>query len=367
MCDKNPGRRLLWLNVEQGCLDIGGFVAWPLYRCATQLRQSDRTSTGVGLSEKRTGWRFSTASTYVGTMPWNPRQPSIFHAEEWSIPWRSSSSEFPPEETFIERYNRQLANPEWKSIPYFLHYHSQSGGWPWGWAIYRTCYANVSDEDWARAIEKLDEACLASLEFYESAYSKAGKTYVELIREGYRNVIFEDPTLEGASEDAIQRRHRQWVDDHGLCVTSALPRLNYPLLLDERSVRSILASAEPLRPTALHSDTISHPELGGMVGYVNVLDGDFVFEERGGDDGEYYFGLARIHLDCLFSFCRNCERLMDEQDWGSWGMDQPDYVPYVDGRSLEVESKQLFLSTPGRLHDVERTARITELEYKGNQ
>jgi hypothetical protein len=104
-----------------------------------------------------------------------------------------------------------------------------------------------------------------------------------------------------------------------------------------------------------------------MVGYVNVLDGDFVLEERGEDDGEYYFGLVRIHLDCLFSFCHNCENLMTEQDWGSWGMDDPNYVPYVDGRSLRLERKQLFLSTPGRLPDVERTARISELEYKGNQ
>jgi hypothetical protein len=50
-----------------------------------------------------------------------------------------------------------------------------------GIAIYRTCYANVSDEDWARAIEKLDEACLASLEFYESAYSK-----------GHRPIVYAD-------------------------------------------------------------------------------------------------------------------------------------------------------------------------------
>jgi hypothetical protein len=291
-------------------------------------------------------------------MPWNPRPPSIFHAKEWSTPWRSS--EFPPEETFVERYNRQHAKPEWKSVPSFLNYNSsKSGGWPWGWAIYRTCYANISDEDWARAIEKLDQACLADLEFYESMWSEARQTHVDMIREGYRNVIFEDPTLEGASEDVIQRRHRQWVDDHGLSVSSALPRFNYPLLLDERCVRSILASGEPTRPTTSHSE----PE--GMVGYVNVLDAAFVLDEREEEDGEYYVGLARIHLDCLFSFCDNCENLLTEQDWGSWGMDNPDYVPYVDGRSLELEWKQMFLSTPNR--KLERGGGITELEYKGEQ
>lgn len=122
-----------------------------------------------------------------------------------------------------------------------------------------------------------------------------------MIREGYRNVVFEDPTLKGASEAVIQRRHKQWVEDLGLMVCSAVPRLNYPVLLDERCVRSILASAEPIRPTT------SHSEPGGMVGYVNVLDGNFVLEEREEEDGEYYLGLVRVHLDCLFRFCDNCE------------------------------------------------------------
>ncbi|KAJ5213810.1 hypothetical protein N7449_000979 [Penicillium cf. viridicatum] len=240
-------------------------------------------------------------------MPWNPRPRSIFHDESWSTLWRSS--EFPPEETFAERYNRQHAKPEWKSVPYFLNYQSsQPGGWPWGWAIYRTSYANTSDEDWARAIEKLDQACLADLEFYESRWSRTGDIYVEMIREGYRNVIFEDPTLEGASEAVIQYRHKQWVEDLGLMVCSAVPRLNYPLLLDQR---------------------------WGMVSYVNVLDGDFVLEELEEEDGQYYLGL----------------------NWGSWGMDNLNSVPYVDGRLFELEMKQMFLSTPDR--NLERTLSLS--------
>ncbi|KAJ5375425.1 hypothetical protein N7517_007431 [Penicillium concentricum] len=273
-------------------------------------------------------------------MPWNKRPPSIFHDESWSTLWRST--EFPPEETHSERY-----------------YRHQAGGWPRGWAIYRTSYIEISDEDWARAIEKLDQACLAGLEFSECWWSKAGFTHIEMIREGYRNIMFEDPTLEGASEAVIQRRHTQWVEDHGLYVCSAVPRLNYPLLLDERCVRSILASAEPIRPTTPQS------EPRGMVGYVNVLDGDLVFEDRQEEDGEYYYGLVRAHLDCLFRFCINCENLVTEQDWGSWGMDNPNAMPYVDGRDLTFEIKEMFLSTSDR--DFERTARITELEFKGNQ
>ncbi|KAJ5950617.1 uncharacterized protein N7479_009030 [Penicillium vulpinum] len=291
-------------------------------------------------------------------MPWNPRPPSIFHDESWSTPWRSS--EFPPEEALFERRNRQHAKPEWNFVSHFLNYQSSApGGWPWGWAIYRTSYTNTSDEDWARAIEKLDQACLADLEFYEDMWSKYGCTHIERVREGYRNVIFEDSTLEGASEAVIRCRHTQWVEDHGLIVCSAVPRLNYPLLLDDRCVRSILASAEPKRPITLQSEPV------GMVGYVNVLDGDFVLEDREEEEGEYYLGLARIHLDCLFRFAVYCENLMTEQDWGDWGMDNPDDVLYVDGYSSVIESKQMFLSTQDR--DIERTANITELEYKENK
>ncbi|KAJ5205285.1 hypothetical protein N7491_004092 [Penicillium cf. griseofulvum] len=101
-----------------------------------------------------------------------------------------------------------------------------------------------------------------------------------------------------------------------------------------------------------------------MVGYINVLDGDFVLEDREEEDGEYYYGLVRVHLDCLFRFCINCENLMTEQDWGSWGMDNPNAVPYVDGRECKLEMKEMFFSTPDR--DLGRTASITELEYTGD-
>ncbi|KAJ5465903.1 hypothetical protein N7530_009690 [Penicillium desertorum] len=74
---------------------------------------------------------------------------------------------------------------------------------------------------------------------------------------------------------------------------------NYPLLLDERYVRSILASSEPRQPATLQSESYPHAtdESGGMVGYVNVIDGDLALEDQEEEYREYNRGLVRVHLD----------------------------------------------------------------------
>lgn len=129
-------------------------------------------------------------------------------------------------------------------------------------------------------------------------------------------MIFEDPALEGASEGEVRRRHQKWVESHGRQLTSAVPRFNYPLLLDERCVRSILASAEPRMPTAIQSETLRQPvtdEPTEMVGYVNVVDADFDPQSIEDEEvGEYYRGLVRVHMDCLFRFAYYCKRLMND-------------------------------------------------------
>jgi hypothetical protein len=78
----------------------------------------------------------------------------------------------------------------------------------------------------------------------------------QLVREGYRNVIVQDPNLEGASADVIRKRHIQWVKDRGFHLLLGIPRFDYYLFLDDRTVRSILSSSEP--------------NTSSLVGYVNV-------------------------------------------------------------------------------------------------
>jgi hypothetical protein len=51
------------------------------------------------------------------------------------------------------------------------------------------------------------------------------------------------------------------------------------------------------------------------------------------------------YLDCLFGFAASCEYLMNDQDWGDWGMEEPSYVVYTDGGSTEVKLEDMFLSS----------------------
>lgn len=293
--------------------------------------------------------------------------PSIFHDESWSTPWQSSEfdSEFPPDETIVQRILRQRARPDWASVPTFLSFQSgKPGGWPWGWAIFRTSYTHTSDKDWAKAIEKLDQSCLNGLTTFELSWARSGYNTIGMIRDGYRNVIFEDPALEGASAATIRTKHLKWVKGHGLGVGGGTPRLDYCLLLDDRCVRSILASAEPVQPVLVQPGSLSIPYApGAMVGYVNVVDSCFDPEDPDDDTGEFYQGMVRVHLDCIFKFALYCEDLMTgELEWGDWGMDSPHTQEvYTDGYSTTTAIKEMFLSSPDG--QAKRTASVTEAEY----
>lgn len=215
-----------------------------------------------------------------------------------------------------------------------------AGGWPWGYVIYRTSFGSISDPDWAAVIAKIDRYCYASMPTAENCGLLSQFPFQpnihELVREGYRNVIVEDPNLENASTDTIRKRHVEWAEGRGYCHNLGRPRFDYCLVLDDRSIRSILVSSEP--------DDKSH---SGLVGYVNVIDCDFDPNDPENDCSELYDGSFRICLTDLFCFASYCEDLQTrEQQWGDWGMERPGNVIYTDGRCSIVEKEDVFLCPP---------------------
>ncbi|KAJ5998686.1 hypothetical protein N7451_006496 [Penicillium sp. IBT 35674x] len=269
-----------------------------------------------------------------------PEELNVFHDESWGEPWRSS--EFPPRETSQERRRRFNKKPGWSltvkgwnaEVPRFFKMQAGSSArWPWGYVIYRTTFQETSDQDWAAAIEMLDRYCTAAVhKSGDLEEFKFQANIVELVREGYRNVIVQDPSLEGASADVIRKRHIQWAKERGFTLGSGTPRFDYCLALDARSVRSILASSEPDKP--------------GMVGYVNVIDCAFQYDPNDPENecSEHYAGSVRVCLNWLFNFALSCaDRRTEEQAWGDWGMERPGRVIYTDGHYSVTEKEEVFL------------------------
>lgn len=102
-------------------------------------------------------------------------------------------------------------------------------------------------------------------------------------------MIVEDLQLEGVSTDTIRKRHVQWVEGRGFGLHFGIPRFDYCLVLNDRSIRSILASSEPEN----NSD---------LVGYVNVVDCDFDPNDSENDCSEHYDGSLSICLASIFQF-----------------------------------------------------------------
>lgn len=110
-----------------------------------------------------------------------------------------------------------------------------------------------------------------------------------------------------------------------------IPRFDYCLFLDDRAVRSILASSEP-------------DNKSGLVGCVNLIDCVFDPNDPDNDSSEHYDGSLGIWLIDLVGFALCCENLTTgEQQWGDWGMERPGRVIYTDGYSSLVEEQDVYL------------------------
>ncbi|OOQ84130.1 hypothetical protein PEBR_31877 [Penicillium brasilianum] len=289
----------------------------------------------------------------------------LFHDESWTEPWRSS--EFPPGETALERRRRFRKKPGWSSgwndwVPRFFQIQAtRAGGWPWGYVIYRTTFTETSDQDWAVALEILDRYCHAAINESKRVPEFRLQPNIDgIVAEGYRNVIIQDPSLEGAPTDIIRKRHIQWVEERGFELGLGTPRFDFCIVLDARSIRSILASTEPDQP--------------GMIGYVNVVDCTFEYHPEDPDDecGEYYDGLVRVDLNSIFQFALSSDDITpQESPWGDGGMERPGWVIYTDGHCSAIEKKEVFL-VPSDYNlypisydrDWPRKKNMTESQYK---
>ncbi|KAA8650190.1 hypothetical protein EYZ11_010064 [Aspergillus tanneri] len=276
--------------------------------------------------------------TPTSTRPSSPdSNGSLFHHKSWLEPW--THPEFPPDESRRDREKR-FKQKEWvgyTSMPQFLKQYTfrfRDQAWPWGYFIYRTTYA--SEEDWTAALAKLNRYFYHEVKPPNRELLPGQLDAYKLIYEGYRNVIIEDPELDGVGADIILKKHREWVTRHGLD-TYASPRFGHCLMIDEQCLRSILASKEPGTAEPSGCDPWTGPH-----GYINILDVvDHDPEDPEYDEGPFYNGCMRLELDALFCFACNCEDypLCDQY----WYLNSPEWVLYTDGRSARGEPKDMVI------------------------
>ncbi|KAB8077258.1 hypothetical protein BDV29DRAFT_153811 [Aspergillus leporis] len=132
---------------------------------------------------------------------------------------------------------------------FLKRYAFSDRAWPWGYFIYRTTYA--FEADWMSALAKLDRyffsGVISPKDDSDRELQPGQIDAYKLVYEGYRNVIIENPQLDGVDAGVIIEKHREWVAKHGFSIRES-PRVDYCLMIDAQCLQSILASEGPTRP-----------------------------------------------------------------------------------------------------------------------
>ncbi|RAL10709.1 uncharacterized protein BO97DRAFT_406716 [Aspergillus homomorphus CBS 101889] len=261
------------------------------------------------------------------------RNGSLFHHQSWAEPW--AHPEFPPEESPKDREKRFRQREWFMWLPSIIEQWAfRDRTWPWGYVVYRTTYS--SQEDWHAALVKLDHyfwgGVIPPITRGHKPLLGQLDTY-ELVRAGYRNVIIEDPALDGVGVGVVFEKHRAWVAQHGFRPDNC-PRFGYPLMVDEPCIRSILATTGP------RGFEVSSGSWAGPYGYINILDvAEHDPEASDYDEGPFYDGCMRMELDALVRFVAQTEDYpLCEQYLGLTSIDQ---VLYTDGTRARIEARSM--------------------------
>ena len=214
---------------------------------------------------------------------------SLYHHPSW--PQRWSHPEFAGD--YVNNWRKAPWSKQTKRRTTRFLLNSLESQFPWGYIIYRTVYTAESDELWPIALEKLDQSMNYSIDSdlntakenreknSEDPEPEPDPTPERLVQESRKHVIFSDKKFwDGASIDQIRVHFTQY-----LCASKGrgYGRFEGCLLIDERSLNSIVASSSP------------HPQLGEA--FVGMIDGRYPDETR---HDPRYKGFMRVDIFCLW-------------------------------------------------------------------
>ncbi|KAI8648700.1 hypothetical protein NCS57_01482200 [Fusarium keratoplasticum] len=213
--------------------------------------------------------------------------------------------------------------------------HDGSHDYPysWGYTLFRTVYTPGSDEDVAKAVERL--AIYAKF-FTQKEHARGAfdsRPNEELWSRYYCEVVQDEQALANASESEVGERFDGWIRQHRRPATSLYPEPNarflFCLMLDEESLENILALPEDPRAPVNYGYGAPGEDAGE--GWVKVISNRIRSEDEGGG-GRYWLRVGITdYLWPMWFYPFDPDAMLEEMGW----MDAEDGVQNLWGRPSE--------------------------------
>ncbi|KAB8222313.1 hypothetical protein BDV33DRAFT_168892 [Aspergillus novoparasiticus] len=265
-----------------------------------------------------------------------PAQPSIddqveeldenshYHHPTWSHRWSHPN--------FTEQAMRAWRKEPWygdhQRLSSDFLYSKGIHNFPWGYIIYRTVYTAESDKLWPLAMAKLHRFIKHSImQDYSLQVDRYGDNSrpEQLVQESHKDVIISDKQRwDGAGIEQIRQHFKSYLGKTKLGMDRGRGRFEACMVIDERSLKSIIASPEPGSKSRFRQP----------YAFVGMADGWHDLEQKGNPG---YSGFMRVEIDYLWELYVY---------FGIWSMDElcpsapPGFISVYDwwyGEAMDEE------------------------------
>jgi hypothetical protein len=227
---------------------------------------------------------------------------SFYHHPSWPERW--SHPEFVGD--FVDNWRKAPWFDQDKRSPRNFLYPKVNSIFPWGYFIYRTVYTAESDELWPFAMDKLAKNMDNQINSDLYADNRRKKPKDEepdgdaerLVMETHKDVIFSDKQFWDRA--TIEQVRDHFVEYLRASKGEGTGRFEGCLLIDERSLKSIIASSDPL--PWLEGERPRLPvKTRGFVGMIDGRYPDNRWKAR-------YTGYMRVDIRSLWHLYRELSR-----------------------------------------------------------
>ncbi|KAE8346756.1 hypothetical protein BDV24DRAFT_123426 [Aspergillus arachidicola] len=265
-----------------------------------------------------------------------PAQPSIddqveeldenshYHHPTWSHRWSHPN--------FTERAMRAWRKEPWygdhQRLSSDFLYSKGISRFPWGYIIYRTVYTAESDKLWPLAMAKLTRYINHKImQHHRLSAEHCGDDPrpERLIQESHKDVIISDKQRwDGAGIEQIREHYAEYLRKTNIGVYGSCGRFEACMVIDERSLKSIIASPEPGSKSRFRQP----------YAFVGMVDGRHDPEQKGNPGYWGFMGVQIHHLWELYVYL------------GIWTMDElcpsapPGFISVYDwwyGEAMDEE------------------------------